>query len=88
MVYVDDIIITENSVSMIQQCISAFASRFPLKDLGQLNYFLSIQVLPCSQGLFFSQHKYMSNHVQEVSTPFSIGVRLKHDDGVPLFDAT
>lgn len=46
LVYVDDIIITSPSPNYIHQFISKLASRFSLKDLGPLSYFLSVEVLP------------------------------------------
>ena len=42
LVYVDDLIITENDATFVSNFISTLANRFSLKDLGQLNYFLGI----------------------------------------------
>jgi len=48
LVYVDDIIITGNSVSLIQQLTSKLNTAFFLKQLGHLDYFsgLEIEYLP------------------------------------------
>jgi hypothetical protein len=32
---------------------------FFLKDIGSLNYFLGVKVIPTTAGLFFSQQKYI-----------------------------
>lgn len=40
LVYVDDIIITGSSASAINQLVHSLNTRFPLKDLGDLNFFL------------------------------------------------
>lgn len=58
-VYVDDIIVTGNHQASIDQFVTDLDTRFPLKDLGPLNYFLGIEVSPTSNGLFFSQRKYV-----------------------------
>lgn len=49
--YVDDIIVTGNAISGVHQIISRLSQRFSLKDLGPLNYFLGVQVLPREKGL-------------------------------------
>ncbi|KAK9103916.1 hypothetical protein Sjap_021170 [Stephania japonica] len=34
-------------------------NRFSIKDFGELNYFLGIEVLPTVDGLLLTQHKYI-----------------------------
>lgn len=60
-VYVDDIIITGPSIQSLDKFISMLADRFSLKDLGTLSYFLGVECIPHSQGLFLSQSKYIHN---------------------------
>lgn len=50
LVYVDDIIITGSSSEAISKLISSLNAKFPLKDLGELNLFLGIQVQKSSNG--------------------------------------
>ena len=53
--YVDDIIVTENDEkekNTLKQCL---AKEFEIKDLGQLKYFLGIEVVQSKQGIFISQ---------------------------------
>lgn len=59
LVYVDDIIVTGNSSSLIQHIISQLHSNFALKQLGELDYFLGIQVHKASNGLLLTQTKYL-----------------------------
>lgn len=44
LVYVDDIIITGNNHEYMASCISLLAFEFALKDLGDLHFFLGIEV--------------------------------------------
>jgi histone deacetylase 1/2 len=56
LVYVDDIIITGSSSPHIKDLISNLNAQFSLKQLGQLDYFLGIEVSHLSNGsLFLSQ---------------------------------
>lgn len=45
LVYVDDIIITGNSSCKVAECIAALAHSFSIKDLGNLHYFLGVEVI-------------------------------------------
>uniref|UniRef100_A0A5B6Z4V3 Reverse transcriptase Ty1/copia-type domain-containing protein n=1 Tax=Davidia involucrata TaxID=16924 RepID=A0A5B6Z4V3_DAVIN len=58
LVYVDDILITGSSPSLIAALIQKMATAFAIKDLGPLSYFLGIEVTRTSSGLFLSQTKY------------------------------
>lgn len=44
LVYVDDIILTGSDSDFVTQLITQLSSRFVMKDLGQLHYFLGIEV--------------------------------------------
>ena len=58
LVYVDDIIVTSNKSPILTKLVSHLSSKFSMKDLGPLHYFLGIEVHPFSSGLFLSQQKY------------------------------
>ena len=96
LVYVDDIIITGSNSSFLSTFISQFSSRFPLKDLGNLFYFLSVEVLPHPQGLFLSQHKYLQDlltrahmsNAKPVPTPMVMHPPLSTQTGAPLANPT
>lgn len=64
LVYVDDILLTGNSSTHIQQLVTQMHSTFSMKELGSISYFLGISVQPCAQGYFLSQSKY----AQEILT--------------------
>ena len=62
LVYVDDIIITGSSAPFITSLIKHLNNKFSLKQLGQLDYFLGLEVSHLSNGsLLLSQTKYISD---------------------------
>lgn len=58
LIYVDDIIVTGNNSVFISTLLAQLQTKFAIKDLGNLHYFLGIEVLKDSNGLFLTQHKY------------------------------
>ncbi|KAI3799323.1 hypothetical protein L1987_34616 [Smallanthus sonchifolius] len=94
LVYVDDIIITGNNNSAINGIINCLSSIFPLKDLGQLHYFLGIEVVHHQKDIILSQRKYISDilhrsglsHCKPVSSPMSTTQVLTIDDSPLLPD--
>ncbi|KAK8923598.1 hypothetical protein KSP39_PZI019101 [Platanthera zijinensis] len=58
LVYVDDILITGNDTAGIQQIKEQLNSAFQTKDLGNLRYFLGLEVARLSDDLVLSQRKY------------------------------
>ena len=61
LVYVDDIILTGSSDSLLADFVSHLGVQFSIKDLGSLSYFLGVQVCPFFDGIFLSQSKYMTD---------------------------
>lgn len=51
LLYVDDIIIIGRASVEIQQVIQSLSVKFDLKDLGDLHYFLGIQITRTEEGL-------------------------------------
>lgn len=58
LIYVDDVIVTGNNSEAVQAIISTLSTKFSLKDLGSLKYFLGIEINRFQNGLFLSQAKY------------------------------
>lgn len=48
LVYVDDILVTGSDSKLVQQVNSSLATRFSIKDMGNLGYFLGIEVVRTS----------------------------------------
>jgi hypothetical protein len=61
LVYVDDIIVTKNTISVVQSFILKLQQQFPSKDLGDLGFFLGIQVARSPAHLHLSQAKYIAD---------------------------
>ena len=51
LVYVDDIIVTGNNLIEIEKFKTFLKSKFQIKDLGKLKYFLGIEVIDTDKGL-------------------------------------
>ncbi|GKB27988.1 ribonuclease H-like domain-containing protein, partial [Tanacetum coccineum] len=58
LVYMDDIIITGNNVSEIEKFKVFLKSKFMIKDLGKLKYFLGIEIVDTEKGICLNQRKY------------------------------
>nr|GEU30503.1 hypothetical protein [Tanacetum cinerariifolium] len=65
LVYVDDIVVTGNCVNEINQFKTFLKSKFNIKDLGSLKYFLGIEVIKTEDDLCLSQRKYYLELLKE-----------------------
>jgi hypothetical protein len=84
LVYVDDIIVTSSKSHAVTTLLQNLGSDFALKDLGDLHYFLGIEVNKVNDGIVLSQDKYTNDLLQRagmtmckpVSTPLATGGKL------------
>ncbi|GKC16232.1 ribonuclease H-like domain-containing protein [Tanacetum coccineum] len=65
LLYVDDIILTDSSTSLLQRIISLLHAEFAMTDLGPLNYFLGISAKRTTSGIFLSQTKYATEILEQ-----------------------
>ncbi|XP_071687289.1 uncharacterized mitochondrial protein AtMg00810-like [Rutidosis leptorrhynchoides] len=65
LVYVDDIVITGNSNGEIDKVKQFLKTKFQIKDLRELKYFLGIEVLKNEKGMCISQRKYCLDLLDE-----------------------
>ncbi|KAG7534176.1 Integrase catalytic core [Arabidopsis thaliana x Arabidopsis arenosa] len=95
LVYVDDIIVTGSTPSLVTSFISTLSRRFSLKDPTDLTYFLGIEATRTSKGLHLMQRKYIIDllvktnmlDAKPVSTPMAPLPKLTLSSGTPLDDA-
>ena len=59
LIYVDDVLITGNSATQVQDFITQLQTSFALKDLGVPSYFLRLELTYTFQGVLLSQHNYI-----------------------------
>lgn len=57
LIYVDLVIVSDTSISEIETVKPTLHSKFTIKDLGHLKYFLGLEVARSHQGIFLSQKK-------------------------------
>ncbi|KAA3485242.1 hypothetical protein EPI10_007250 [Gossypium australe] len=89
LVYVDDIIITGNYQGSVDAFVKILDSRLSLKDLGELSYFLSIEVSSTTDELFLSQRKYVLDLLKKARmdqakgslTPMATSINLSQHVG-------
>ena len=85
-IYVDDIIVTSSSDEAISGLLKDLGAEFALKDLGDLHFFLGIEVKKHKDGLHLSQEKYATDAVRKAGlqgckpsfTPLSSSEKLSH----------
>ncbi|XP_022871761.1 uncharacterized protein LOC111390860 [Olea europaea var. sylvestris] len=64
-VYVDDIIVTGDFTDEMVELKKTLANQFEIKDLGNLKYFLGMEVTRSSTGISVSQRKYVLDLLNE-----------------------
>jgi hypothetical protein len=98
LVYVDDIIVVSSSQSATVALLHNLEKDFALKDLGDLHYFIGIEVTKIKDGILLSQSKYAMDILQRagtskckvVATPLSSSEKLcvQGGDALGSVDAT
>ena len=92
----DDLIITTSKPSAIGDLLCHLKTNFAIKDLGNLNFFLGVEVLPNSFGLVLSQKHYIIDLLRKtnmlkakpISSPMAQSTSLSTLKGVPISDVT
>lgn len=64
-IYVDDMVIFGNNAEEINKLKAQLFREFEIKDLGNLKYFLGIEVLRSRKGIFINQRKYILDLLAE-----------------------
>ena len=66
LLYVDDIIITGDDLSDIQELKDFLRQQFEIKDPGHLSYFLGLEITHSTDRLYITQAKYASELLSRV----------------------
>jgi len=93
-VYVDDIILIGNDAEEISCFPNLLDQHFKIKSLGDLTFFLGLEVVRNSTSIHLSKRKYILNLLHDVGmldcasmpTPMLHSSRLSPTQGAPLFD--
>ena len=65
LVYVDDIIVASNDPKEVTKLEEFLNDKFKLKDLGDLKYFLGLEVARSNTGISVSRRKYAFELLEE-----------------------
>jgi histone deacetylase 1/2 len=92
LIYVDDIIVTSSSNQAVTALLHDINKDFALKDLGELHFFLGIEVKKMHGDLLHTQEQYASDLLVKVGmskctsspTPLSSNEKLSLTEGTPL----
>ena len=94
--YVDDLIFTGNDELMFIEFKHSMKHEFDMTDLGKMRYFLGLEVLQKSDGVFISQKKYAvevlhrfgMDRSNSVCNPIVPGFKFVKDEGGAKLDKT
>lgn len=64
LVYVDDMVITGSHDAIITELKSYLSAKFHMKDLGQLSYFLGLEVSRIKDGIFYVRGNIIWTYLQ------------------------
>uniref|UniRef100_A0A803QH13 Polyprotein n=1 Tax=Cannabis sativa TaxID=3483 RepID=A0A803QH13_CANSA len=96
LVYVDDVILVSNHAQELEALKVRLNNKFKLKDLGELRYFLGLEIAGSKEGIFVSQRGYALQLLEDlgylgskpVSTPMESNLKLSQDSKEGLVDPT
>ncbi|GJS35212.1 retrovirus-related pol polyprotein from transposon TNT 1-94 [Tanacetum coccineum] len=95
-IYVDDIIFASTNTAMCDEFANQMTNKFKMSMMGQMSFFLGLQISQSPRGIFINQSKYASEIVKKyglhstdsVDTPMIENKKLDEDlQGKPV-DAT
>ena len=93
--YVNDVLIASNDKQQVDQFKVQLGQKFKLKDLGELRYFLGLEVARTAKGISLCQWKYVLEILENagllgcklVKVPMEHNLKLSKYEGLLLDDA-
>jgi hypothetical protein len=93
-IYVDDIIFGPTNQDFCEKFGKMMANEFEMSMIGELSYFLGLQIKQLKNGTFMSQGKYIKdmlkkfgiNESQAISTPMETNGNLGSDSSGNMVD--
>ena len=87
-IYVDDIIFGATNVSLCEEFVKSMHNEFEMSMMGELNFFLGLQIKQLKERTFINQAKYIRDllkkfNLEEVkakNTPMSSSIKLDMDE--------
>ncbi|GJR74091.1 retrovirus-related pol polyprotein from transposon TNT 1-94, partial [Tanacetum coccineum] len=95
-IYVDDIIFGSTCQDMCDEFAKIMHDEFEMSMMGELNFFLGLQIKQMEDGIFFNQSKYIKEMLKKfgledskpMKTPMSSDTKLTKDEECELVDST
>ncbi|GKB10602.1 retrovirus-related pol polyprotein from transposon TNT 1-94 [Tanacetum coccineum] len=95
-IYVDDIIFPSTNIAMLNEFANQMTTKFKMSMMGQMSFFLGLQISQSLRGIFINQSKYAYEIVKKygllstdtVDTPMIEKNKLDEDLQGTLVDAT
>jgi transposase InsO family protein len=92
--YVDDILVTGNNATLIDEFKLEMMKEFEMTDLGLMTYFLGMEIKQSKDEIFICQKKYAKEilkkfkleECREMSTPMNSKEKLCKEDGTEKID--
>ncbi|KAL4573556.1 hypothetical protein LXL04_020366 [Taraxacum kok-saghyz] len=93
-IYVDDIIFGSTSLDLSKAFSEIMKSRFTMSMMGELNFFLGLQIKKSTTGIFISQEEYIKTLLKKysiensssVKTPMSTSYKLDSGPDCKIVD--
>ena len=87
-IFVDDIVFGSTNDRLIQKFAKDMHNEFEMSLLGELSFFLGLQICQINQGIFISQTKYIREmlkrfgmeYCKPVTTSMQTSCKLRKDD--------
>ncbi|GJS33385.1 retrovirus-related pol polyprotein from transposon TNT 1-94 [Tanacetum coccineum] len=95
-IYVDDIIFSSTCQDMCDEFSKIMHDEFEMSMMGELNFFLGLQIKQIEDGIFFNQSKYIKEMLKKsgledskpIKTPMSSDTKLTKDEECESIDST